>query len=260
MSETPAGPPPLRAFSPTLLTGLFLPARTPPPVDAPLPDAPVPNPGLRLPGGGLTLFYGINAPALMGQALQRAQQQGYYGIGARVFAAFDRVQQASRALPHERLREVEVLWLNRMYCIRETAERLQEHVLRYLREDGRPAAPETPLRFAEITRHPDLLERVMAEPEFSHLKAVVLTLPGAEAPDGNRPSAQMMYVRDPRALKAIEVDYGAPLDRKVFRVPEKEDLARRAAPFNPFAATLPKPNVVVVHGWPVGYGPPFAKG
>lgn len=256
MNETPAGAP-LRAFSPTLLTGLFLPARTPPPVEAPLPDAPVPNPSLRLPAGGLSLFYGNGAPGLMGQALQRAQRQGHYGIGARVFAAFARVQQASRALPHERLPEVEVLWLNRIHCVRETAERLQAHVLRYLREDGlredgRADAPETPLRFAEIARHPELLERVLAEPEFAHLKAVVLTLPGAEALDGNRPSAQILYVRDPGAIRAIEVDYGAPLGQKVFRVPTPEELARPSAGFNPFAATLPKPSVVVVRQWPVG--------
>lgn len=251
MSETPASAP-LRAFSPTLLTGLFLPARTPPPVGVPLPDAPVPNARLRLPAGGLSLFYGNNAPALMGQALQRAQRQGYYGIGARVFAEFGRAQQASRALPHERVPEVEVIWLNRIYCQRETAERLQAHVLRYLREDGREVAPETPLRFAEIARHPELLDRLLAEPEFAHLRAVVLTLPGAEAPDGNRPSAQMVYVRDPSALKAIEVDYGAPLGQKVFRVPAPDELARPVAPFNPFAATLPKPSVVVVRQWPMG--------
>lgn len=251
MNETPAGTP-LRAFSPTLLTGLFLPARTPPPVEAPLPDAPVPNPSLRLPASGLSLFYGNSAPGLMGQALQRAQRQGYYGIGARVFAAFARVQPASRLLPHERLPEVEVLWLNRIHCARETAERLQAHALRYLREDGRAAAPETPLRFTEIGQHPELLERVLAEPEFAHLKAVVLTLPGVEAPDGNRPSAQMMYVRDPGAIRAIEVDYGAPLGRQVFRAPTPEELARPAAWFNPFAATLPQPSVVVVRQWPVG--------
>ena len=118
------------------------------------------------------------------------------------------------------------------------------HALRHLREaglreDGRADAPETPLRFAEIARHPELLERVLAEPEFAHLKAVVLTLPGAEALDGNRPSAQILYVRDPGAIRAIEVDYGAPLGQKVFRVPTPEELARPSAGFNPFAATLP---------------------
>jgi hypothetical protein len=251
MNETPSGAP-LRAFSPTLLTGLFLPARTPPPVEAPLPDAPLPNPSLRLPAGGLTLFYGNNAPGLMGQALQRAQRQGYYGIGARVFAAFARVQQASRALPHARLPEVEVLWLNRIHCVRETAERLQAHALRHLREAGCADPPETPLRFAELGRHPELLERVLAEPEFAHLKAVVLTLPGAEAPDGNRPSAQIVYLRDPGAIRAIEVDYGAPLGQKAFRVPTPDELARPSASFNPFAATLPKPGVVVMRQWPVG--------
>ncbi len=251
MNETPSGAP-LRAFAPTLLTALFLPARTPPPVEAPLPDAPLPNPSLRLPAGGLTLFYGNGAPGLLGQALQRAQRQGHYGIGARVFAAFARAQQASRPLLHERLPEVDVLWLNRIHCVRETAERLQAHVLRYLREAGRDAAPETPLRFAEIARHPELLERVLAEPEFAHLKAVVLTLPGVEAPDGNRPSAQIMYVRDPGVIRAIEVDYGAPLGQKAFRVPTPEELARPAALFNPFAATLPNPSVVVMRQWPVG--------
>ena len=243
---------PLRAFSPTLLTALFLPAGTPPPTEAPLPDAPLPNPSLRPAAGGLTLFYGNNAPGLMGQALQRAQRQGHYGIGARVFVAFGRVQQASRALPHARLPEVEVLWLNRIHCVRETAERLQAHALRHLRAAGRDDPPETPLRFAELGRHPELLERVLAEPEFAHLKAVVLALPGAEAPDGNRPSAQILYLRDPGAIRAIEVDYGAPLGHKAFRVPTPEELARPPAPFNPFAATLPKPSVVVLRQWPVG--------
>lgn len=253
MNETRSDPgAPLRAFSPTLLTALFLPAGTPPPVEAPLPDAPLPNPGLRLPAGGITLFYGTAAPGLMGQALQRAQRQGYYGIGARVFAAFERVQQASRQLPHARLPEVEVLWLNRIHCVRETAERLQAHALRHLRSAGIDVRPETPLRFAELGRHPELLERVLAEPEFAHLKAVVLALPGAEAPDGNRPSAQVMYLRDPGAIRSIEVDYGVPLGHKAFRAPTPEELARPSAPFNPFAATLPKPSVVVLRQWPVG--------
>lgn len=243
---------PLRAFSPTLLTGLFLPVGTPPPTGAPLPDAPLPNPGLRLPAGGLTLFYGTAAPGLMGQALQRAQRQGYYGVGARVFVAFERVQQASRALPHARLPEVEVLWLNRIHCVRETAERLQAHALRHLRSAGIDVRPATALRFDELGRYPELLGPVLAEPEFAHLKAVVLALPGAEAPDGNRPSAQVMYLRDPGAIKAIEVDYGVPLGHRAFRAPTPEELARPAATFNPFAATLPKPGVVVVRQWPVG--------
>ena len=84
MAEPSSDALPLRPFAPTLLTGLFLPANTPPPVEVPLPDAPLPNVTLRLPAGGVTLFYGINAPRWLGQALQRAQQQGYYGIGARV--------------------------------------------------------------------------------------------------------------------------------------------------------------------------------
>ena len=92
----------------------------------------------------------------------------------------------------------------------------------------------------------------MAEPEFAHIKAVVLALPGAEAPDGNRPSAQVLYLRDPDAIRSIEVDYGVPLGHKAFRVPTPEELARPAALFNPFAATLPKPSVVVVRQWPMG--------
>lgn len=253
MAKIASEPSPFRPFAPTLLTGLFLPVRTPPPAGAPLPDAPLPNPNLRRPAGGVTLFYGINAPGLMGQALQRAQQQGYYGIGGRVFAEFGRVQQASRPLPDERVPEVEVLWLNRMYCARATAERIQEHVLRYRAEAGQPvAAPAAALRFDDIGRHPELLERLLAEPGFRHLRAIVLTLPGVEAPDGNRPSAQMMYVRDLTALKVIQVDYGAPQGQVVFRVPTPEEVERPTAPFNPFAATLPKPSVVYVRPWPMG--------
>ena len=153
-----------------------------------------------------------------------------------MFAAFGHVQQASRALPHERLPEVEVLWLNRIHCVRETAERLQAHALRHLRSAGIDVRPATALRFDELGRYPELLGPVLAEPEFAHLKAVVLALPGAEAPDGNRPSAQVLYLRDPGAIKAIEVDYGVPLGHKAFRVPTPEELARPAALFNPFAA------------------------
>ncbi|MCB1919760.1 MAG: hypothetical protein KDJ28_07265 [Candidatus Competibacteraceae bacterium] len=253
MSPTPTDAFPFRPFAPTLLTGLFLPAGAPPPEDAPLPDAPLPNPHLRLPVGGVTLFYGNNAPGLMGQALQRAQQQGYYGIGGRVFAQFGQVQPASRALPDDQLLQVEVMWLNRIYCARETAERIQQHLRRYLAETGRiDAAPAAALRFAEVSHHPELLDRLLAEPEFSHLRAVVLTLPGVEAPDGNRPAAQIMYVRDLTALKVIQVDYGASLEQKVFRIPMREEVAQPRSLFNPFVATLPKPSVVYVRPWPVG--------
>ena len=81
---TPSEKPQFRTIKPTLLTGLFLPADAPVPDAAPLPDAPVPNPNLRLPTGGVSLLYGINAPGLMGQALHRAQRQGWRAIGARV--------------------------------------------------------------------------------------------------------------------------------------------------------------------------------
>ena len=192
MAESSSDALPLRPMASTLLTGLFLPAHTPPPVDVPLPDAPLPHAALRLPAGGVTLFYGIHAPRWLGQALQRAQQQGYYGIGARAFATFNQVQQASRQLPLERLPEVEVLWLNRMYCTREIAERIQDHTRRYLTEAGMSLPPRhAALRFDEITQHPELLQRLLTEPEFAHLRAVVATLPGCQAPDGNRPSVQI---------------------------------------------------------------------
>ena len=240
-------------MTPTLLTGLFLPANTPPPVDVPLPDAPLPHTALHLPAGGVTLFYGIHAPRWLGQALQRAQQQGYYGIGARVFAAFNQVQQASRQLPIERLPEVEVLWFNRMYCAREIAERIQDHTRRYLAEANMPELPRhAALRFDEINQHPELLQRLLAEPEFAHLRAIVATLPGRQASDGNRPPVQIMYVRDLTALQSIQIDYGAPLGQPVFRVPTAEEVAVPSALFNPFAATLPKPNVVYVRPWTLG--------
>ena len=253
MAEFSSDALPLRPMASTLLTGLFLPANTPPPVDVPLPDAPLPHTALRLPAGGVTLFYGIHAPRWLGQALQRAQQQGYYGIGARAFATFNQVQQASRQLPFERLPEVEVLWLNRMYCAREIAERIQDHTRRYLTEAGMSLPPRhAALRFDEISQHPEFLQRLLTEPEFAHLRAVVATLPGCQAPDGNRPSVQILYVRDLTALQSIQIDYGAPLGQTVFRMPTVEEVATPSALFNPFAATLPKPNVVYVRPWPVG--------
>ena len=98
---------------------------------------------------------------------------------ARAFAAFDQVQQASRQLPAERVPEVEVLWLNRMYCAREIAERIQDHARRYLAEAGAPELPRhAALRFDEISQHPELLQRLLTEPEFAHLRAIVATLPG----------------------------------------------------------------------------------
>ena len=253
MAEPSSDALPLRSFAPTLLTGLFLPVNAPPPMDVPLPDAPLPNAAQRLPAGGVTLFYGINAPRWLGQALQRAQHQGYYGIGARAFAAFGQVQQASRQLPAERVPEVEVLWLNRMYCAREVAERIQDHARRYLAEAGAPELPRNAaLRFDEISQHPDLLQRLLTEPEFAHLRAIVATLPSRQAPDGNRPAVQIMYVRDLSALQSIQIDYGAPLGQPVFRVPTAEEVATPSALFNPFAATLPKPNVVYVRPWTLG--------
>jgi hypothetical protein len=62
----------------------------------------------------------------------------------------------------------------------------------------------------------------------------------------------VLYLRDPGAIRSIEVDYGVPLGHRAFRAPTPEELARSSAPFNPFAATLPKPSVVVLRQWPVG--------
>ena len=103
-----------------------------------------------------------------------------------------------------------MLWLNRMYCAREIAEQIQDHARRYLAEAGALELPRhAALRFDEISQHPELLQRLLAEPEFAHLRAIVATLPGCQAPDGNRPGAQIMYVRDLTALRSIQIDYGA---------------------------------------------------
>ena len=140
-----------------------------------------------------------------------------------------------------------------MYCARAIAERIQDYTRQYLAETGAPEPPQNAaLRFDEISQHPELLQRLLTEPEFAHLRAIVATLPGRPAPDGNRPAAQIMYVRDLTALQSIQIDYGAPLGQPVFRVPTAEEVATPSALFNPFAATLPKPNVVYVRPWPVG--------
>lgn len=243
---------PVRPLQPTVLTGLFLPSGAPPPVGVALPSAPVPNWTLRLPAGGVTLLYGTDAAGLMGAAMRRAQRQSHYCVGARVYPAFARVQPANRPLTPERLAAVELLWLDKLYTGPDLARRVQQHVLRYLDAEGRAVAPQPPARFAEIGRHPDLLERLLREPEFAHLRAVVLLLPGIEAKDGNRRSAKVMYVRDPALIRRIQVDYGAPGDREVFRWPTAEELASPPALWNPFAATLPKPSVVYVRWGPVG--------
>lgn len=249
LSEKPL----FRALKPTLLTGLFLPADAPVPPAAPLPDAPAPNPTLRLPAGGVSLLYGINAPGLMGQALHRAQQQAWRAIGARVAARFERVQAAGRQLAPELLPQVEVLWLNKLYTGSEVAETVQNHIARYLKEEGHPLVkPESPLSFALANDHPHLLPRLLAEPEFRHLRAVVMLLPGIQLKDDPRPAAQMMYVRDLSAIQGIRVDYGAPPGQAVFRLPTAEELAQPRQPLNPFAATLPKPNVVYIRVGPVG--------
>lgn len=244
--------PAVRPLQPTLLTGLFLPAGAPPPADAPLPSAPVPNWTLRLPAGGMTLFYGTHAAGLMGQAMQRAQQQAHYCVGARVYPVFERVQPANRPLTPDRLPAVELLWLNKLYTGLEIARNVQTHLVRYLAEEGQPPPPAPPLRFAEIGRRPDLLERLLREPEFARVRAAVLLLPGIEAKDGNRRSAQVMYVRDPTLIQRIQVDYGAPAGSTVFRAPTAEELAAPPLLWNPFAATLPKPSVVYVRWGPLG--------
>ena len=250
---TPSEKPPFRTFKPTLLTGLFLPADAPVPDAAPLPDAPVPNPNLRLPTGGVSLLYGINAPGLMGQALHRAQRQGWRAIGARVTTRFNRVQASGRQLTPELLSQVEVLWLNKLYTGREVAEAVQHHVVRYLADDGHPLLkPEPPLSFADLGNHPYLLPRLLAEPAFRHLRAVVIVLPGVPLKDDLRPAAQMMFVRDLTALQSLQVDYGAPTGQPVFRLPTAEDVAQPRTTLNPFAATLPKPNVVYIRVGPVG--------
>lgn len=247
----PAGPTGFRAFGPTLLTALFLPAAAPTPPSVPLPDAPVPNPNLRLPSGGVSLLYGVTATGLLGQALHRAQQQGWRAIGGRATTAFGRVLASGRQLSLDLLPQVEVLWINKLYTAASVAARIQDHVVRYLEEAGHPVTPEPPLRFAEITRHPECLERLLTEPEFAHLRAVVTVLPGVKLPDGPRPSAQILYVRDLTALKTVQVDYGTPDRQQIFRIPTPEDVARPRPPWNPFAAVLPKPTVVYVRVGPM---------
>jgi len=250
---TPSEKPPFRVFKPTLLTGLFLPANAPIPREAPLPDAPATNPTLRLPAGGVSLLYGINAPGLMGQALHRAQRQEWRAIGARVTTRFDRVQASGRQLTPERLPQVEVLWLNKLYTGLEVAEAIHDHVARYLADDGHPLLKrESPLTFADLSGHPHLLSRLLAEPEFRHLRAVVLSLPGIRLKDDLRPNVQMMYVRDLTALQSIRVDYGAPPGPPVFRLPTAEELTQPRTTLNPYAATLPKPDVVYIRVGPVG--------
>ena len=94
----PSGNPLFRTFTPTLLTAAFLPASEPVPAEMPLPNAPVPNPNMRLPAGGVSLLYGGHASRLLGQALQRAQQQEWRSIGGRATTAFERVLALGRQL------------------------------------------------------------------------------------------------------------------------------------------------------------------
>ena len=241
-----------RPLAPTLLTGLFLPAEVPTPLDAPLPDAPIPNPNLRLPRGGISLLYGLNASGLMGEALRRAQQQEWRAMGLRVRAHFGQVQAPGYALSVPLLPQVEVLWLNKLYVGADIAEIVQNHIVRYLEEDGQPLPKlRSPLSFKPIHDHPHLVQRLLEEPEFKHLRAVVLRLPGIEMKDGPRPMAQILYVRDLSALQTIRVDYGPPDAQTVFRIPTPEEQAQ-LRPFNPFAATLPKPTVIYLRVGPVG--------
>ncbi|MEE4379888.1 MAG: hypothetical protein V2J55_20560, partial [Candidatus Competibacteraceae bacterium] len=199
----------LRPFTPVLLTGLFLPADLSDiPQHVPLPNAPVPNTTLQLPTGGLMLFYGQGAPGLMGQALQRGQAQDWRCIGARIGATFNQVQASRQRLTLDNLPQVELLWLDRIQTMPEVAARVQDHLLRYRQEAGNPDTADTPSRYTLATQHPELLVRLLTEPEFSHLRALVVTLPRLKAQDGDRPAAQCMYVRDMSVLTSIQVDYG----------------------------------------------------
>jgi hypothetical protein len=252
---TASAPSLIRPFTPELLTGLFLPGDHRDTLPAvPLPNAPVPNTTLPLPSGGLTLFYGLSAARLMGQALQRAQRQGWRCIGARVSTAFRRVQVANQPLTPERLPGVEVLWLNKNYTSSAVATQVQAHCLGYLDEAGTPTTKDRATRFTQASQHPELIPRLLQEPAFAHLRAVIFTVPGRPAKDGNRPAAQCLYVKDLTALTAIHVDYGVPPDQAqaVFRWPTAEELAQPRETLNPFTAMLPKPSVVYVRLGPVG--------
>ncbi len=248
----PSGNPLFRTFTPTLLTAAFLPASEPVPAEMPLPNAPVPNPNMRLPAGGVSLLYGGHASRLLGQALQRAQQQEWRSIGGRATTAFERVLALGRQLSLELLPQVEVLWINKLYTGASVAERIQAHLRRYLAEEGRPVVPEPALRFAEISQHPDQLQRLLTEPEFAHLRAVVMVLPGVTLKDGPRPAVQLLYVRDLTAFQSVQVDYGTPSHQQIFRVPTLEEVAQPRPQLNPFAAILPKPLVVYVRVGPMG--------
>jgi len=249
--STPAGKPLFRSLASTLLTALFLPASEPVPAEAPLPNAPVPNPNLRLPAGGVSLLYGGNASRLLGQALQRAQQQEWRSIGGRVTTAFGRVLATGRQLSLEQLPHVEVLWLNKLYTGTNVAECVQAYTLRYLKEEGGLVLPEPALRFAEISRRPEWLERLLTESEFAHLRAVVIALPGVKLKDGPRSAAQVMYIRDLTAIQSVHVDYGTPSNRQIFRMPTSEEIAQPRPSLNPFAAILPKPQIVYVRVGPM---------
>ena len=89
-------------------------------------------------------------------------------------------------------------------------------------------------------------------PLFTKVAVAVIVLPGVPLKDDLRPAAQMMFVRDLTALQSLQVDYGAPTGHPVFRMPTAEDVAQPRTTLNPFAATLPKPNVVYIRVGPVG--------
>lgn len=213
------------------LTGVFLRHDDPLPPELPLPHAPVGNPSVVLPTGGLNVLFGRSAPRVVSLALRRALQQGVQPFIVGLELALPRVRQGLVDLAD--VATVFTLFLDKTRMTVALAAAIEDQIAAYLAAEGRvPGAQRSAIMFDLVGAHPHLLARLMREPEFAHLQAVGYTVPGS---DGG-PTCTLLHVRDLTLITRIDVQQlGA--NPVAFRLPTPHELAIPAAGYNPFSVS-----------------------
>ena len=210
------------------LTGLFLRHDDPLPPELPLPQAPVGNPSVVLPAGGLNVLFGRSAPRVVSLALRRALQQGVQPFIIGLEVALPRARQG--AVDRADVATVSTLFLDKTRMTVALAVAIEDRIAAYLAAEGRaPGARRAAIMFDLVGAHPHLLARLMAEPEFAHVQAMGYTVPGSEG----GPTCGLLYVRDLTLITRIDVQQLG-VHPVAFRLPTPDELAMPAAGYNPF--------------------------
>jgi hypothetical protein len=220
-------------FVATALTSYFARQDEPDPHDIPLCNAPVANANLALPANGVNFLFGRGAPRVISQAMQRAIKQGYRPFNATVALQFHRVSPSTTFLESADLAATELLVLEKTRITVELAREVQDYLAAYLAERQiHPALKRSAIFFDLVAAYPHLLEQLVKEPRYAHLKGIVYNLPGT----AQGPASRLLYLRDLNVITRIQTLEAA--GRPVFRLPTPDEMAQPPRLYNPFLDRL----------------------